>query len=192
MSVVLLWDSDNKRRFPCNSGVFQRGVIISDTEKGFPAIREMFCSFFPPKPFFKNTLGLSFSLVFFCSVFPFNIPCFSSSDNILVLFLWLYLCCPFRFFVSASFLPTSFLPSPFPIHLAFIFGRFALPFFLFAWYCFQAWHFPFSLVGFCLVFFWLLLSPFFSSLGILIFVFLSVVFLLSQCGVGCFGFRLMA
>ena len=32
-------------------------------------------SFPPPSPFFKNTLGFSFSLVFFSSVIPFNIPC---------------------------------------------------------------------------------------------------------------------
>ena len=100
-----------------------------DTEKLFPPIRAVFGSFFAPKALFSKTLSVChFSLSFpFPSVFPLNVPCFflfvfinPFSDNILVLFRWLYLCCPFAFFVSASFLPTSFLQSPSPIHLAFI------------------------------------------------------------------------
>ena len=140
----------------------------------------MFCLFSPPppRPLFKTTLGLSFSLVF-SSVIHFNIVFFINPfwDIILVSFLWLDLCCPFPFFVSASFLPTSFLPSPSPIHLAFILGRFALLFFLFARYCFQAWRFLLSfscwfLFGFLLT----VVVTSFSSLGVVFFVSLSVVF----------------
>ena len=136
----------------------------------------MFCSFFPFPPqnsFFKTTLGFSFF-----SVFHFNIVFFINPfwDIIIVSFLWLYLCCPLPFCVSASFLPTSFLPSPSPIHLAFILGRFALLFFLFARYCFQVWRFLFSFS--CWFFFGFLLTvvaPFFIT-GVVFFVFLSVVF----------------
>ena len=151
---------------------------MDDTDKRFPAIREIFCSFSPPRPFSKTTLGLSFSLVF-SSVFHFNIVFFINPfrDIILVSFFWLYLCCPFPFFVPASFLPTSFLPSPSPIHLAFIFGRFALLFFLSSRnFCVRlgASFFPFVLV-----FVWFASDcccHHFSSLGFLFLVSLSVVF----------------
>ena len=183
VSVVLLWDYDNKRRFPCNSGFFfKRGASIADTDKGFPAIREMFCLFSPPLPQgpYSKPLSVCHFILFFSSVFHFNIVFFINPfwDIILVSFLWLdHLCCPFPFFVSASFLPTSFLPSPSPIHLAFILGRFALLFFLFARYCFQAWRFLLSfscwfLFGFLLT----VVVTSFSSLGVVFFVSLSVVF----------------
>ena len=66
------------------------------------------------------------------------------------MFLWCPLSCPSPFFVPASFLPSSWLPSPSPIHLAFVLGRFALLFFLSSRYFFSAgWLF-------LLVFFFLL------------------------------------
>ena len=38
-----------KKPFSLQFGCFfKRGALIADTDKGFPAIREMFCSFFPP------------------------------------------------------------------------------------------------------------------------------------------------
>ena len=148
----------------------------------------MFCSFFPPKPFFQSTLGLSFFLViYFSSVFPNPF-----SDNILVVFRWLYLCCPFPFFVSASLLPTischpllqstllSFLVVSFfhssSLHdIVFRFGvSFFLVFFLvFVWFlCECCCHLSFHHWEFCSLIFFLL------------------SFLLSKCGVGCFGLRL--
>ena len=152
----------------------------------------MFCSIFPPKaPFSKHSRFVIFSCLFFFFYLPFQHSMFLFLsfispfwDNILVLFLWLYLCCPFPFFVSASFLPTSFLPSPSPIHLAFIFGRFTLLFFLFACYCFQVWCFLLFSCWFLFGFLLTVVVPFIRITG-------NFCFLLSKCGVGCCGFRLM-
>ena len=99
-----------------------------------PAVREIFCSCLPPKTLFQNpSLFLVFCFPSFSCVFPFKIPCllfFSFinpfSDNFLVLFLVLYLCCPFPFFICASFLQTNFLTSPSQIQLAFTFGYLVL------------------------------------------------------------------
>ena len=44
--------------------------------------------------------------------------------NFVVLFLWCPLSCPSPFFVPDSFLPSSWLAPPSPIHLAFVLGRF--------------------------------------------------------------------
>ena len=161
--------------FPAILGFFQRGVIISDTEKGFPAIREMFCSFFPQSPFSKTLSVCHFLLSFFFFCLPFQHSMFFSSTPFEIIFsfcfLGSYLCCPFPFFVSASFLPTSFLPSPSPIHLVFIFGRFSLLFFLFAWYCFQAWRFLLSFSCWFLFGFLLTVVVTFFIIGNLVFVF---------------------
>ena len=55
--------------------VFERGVLICEHKNA--AIREMFCSFFSPKCPFSKTLSVCHVLViYFCSVFPFNISCF--------------------------------------------------------------------------------------------------------------------
>ena len=181
VSVVLLWDYDNKRRFPCNSGFFffQKGCYYSWYRQRVSGNSRdvLLVSPPPPQALFQTTLGLSFSLVL-SSVFHFNIFFFINPfrDIIIVSFLWLCLCCSFPFFVSASFLPTNFLPSPSPIHLAFILSRFALLFFLFARYCFQAWRFLLSfscwfLFGFLLT----VVVTFFSSPGVVFFVSLSVV-----------------
>ena len=67
--------------FPAILGFF-KGVLLSVRQKrGFRQFERCFAPFFPSpppqSPFFKNTLGFSFSLVFsFSSVIPFNIPCF--------------------------------------------------------------------------------------------------------------------
>ena len=106
VSVVLLWDYDNKRRFPCN----KRGASIADTNKGFPAIREMFCLFSPPppRPLFKTTLGWSFSLVFFfCHPFQ---HCFFSSTPFEILFLFRFFGLIFVAPFLSSFLLRSFQP----------------------------------------------------------------------------------
>ena len=161
--------------------VFFKGVLLSVIQKRvFCNSRYVLLLLFPQSPFFKNTLGLSFSRVFYLSfVFPFNIPCFFHQplwDDIIVLFHWLYCCC----FICASFFPTSFLISPSQIHLAFIFGRLALIFFIFEWYCFQVWCFLLCyscwfLFGFLLI----VVVTFLFITGICLFC----CFLLSFCGV---------
>ena len=162
---------------------FKRGAIIADTEKGFPAIREMFCSFFSPKALFSKPHSVChFLLFFFCLPFQHSMFFFHQPLEILLVFffLWLYLCCPFPFFVSASFLPTSFLPSPSPIHLVFILGRFALLFCLFARYCFQAWRFLLSFNCWFLFGFLLTVVVTFFITGSFIFCFSYCCFWLSN------------
>ena len=165
---------------------FQRGVIICDTKKSVSCNSRDVLLLSSPKALFwqKHSWFVIFSCLFFffCIPFQHSMFLFSSSnpfwDNILVLFILLYLCCPFPFFIGASFLPTSFLTSPSRIQLAFIFGCLALLFSIFE-FCLFMLGVSFLLVfvvGFCLVFFWLLFSPFFSFLVFLFFVFLSVAF----------------
>ena len=129
---------------------FQRGVVIYDTEKlqkVFPAIRAKF----PPRPFLKKTLWVCHLFLFVFFVLRSSLSTFHVSfvlhqpllRECYRFYIWLNLCCPLLVFVCASFLQTSFLTSPWSsrIHLAFIFGRLALLFFIFECYCFQAWCF---------------------------------------------------
>ena len=70
------------------------------------------------------------------------------------MFLLLYLCCPFPFFVCASFLETDFLTSPSQIHFPFTFiSCLALLFSILELLYFHAWCFLLCLF-FCLVFAW--------------------------------------
>ena len=146
--------------FPAILGFFKRVLYSWYRQRVSGNSRDVLLVSPPPPPQgpFSKPLSVCHFLLFFLlssisTLFFFINPFW---DIILVSFLWFYLCCPFPFFVSASFLPTSFLPSPSPIHLAFILGRFALLFFLFARYCFQAWRFLLSfscwfLFGFLLI-----------------------------------------
>ena len=123
-------------------------------------------------------------------------------DNILVLFLLLYLCCPFPVFICASFLQASFLTSPCRTQLAFIFGRLVLLFFRLELLCFDDWYFSFFFFYSCFYFVFVV-----SVLFIVVFIFylgLCVVFvgsavLVSHCDketvlslqFWCFGVRLV-
>ena len=143
--------------FPAILG-FSKGWYYLRYRKRVPGnSRDVLLVFSPHSPLFKNTRGLSFSLVSFLlsSISTFQGFVFVNPTFELTLsfcFSGFLFFAPLLFFVSASFLPTSFLPSPSPILLAFIFGRFALLFFLCSRYFFQAWRF--LLVFFLLVFVW--------------------------------------
>ena len=151
---------------------------------------------FQPKALFSKPLSVCHSLLllFSFSVFHFNIPRFFFHEpnfwvNFVVLFLWCPLSCPSPFFVPASFLPTSFLPSPSPIHLAFVFGRFALLFFLSWRYFFFLQGWLFLLVFSCWFWFGVLLTvvvPIFFSLGLFCSVSLSGVVWWTNSGEGWF------
>ena len=172
-------------------GCFQKGVIICDTEKGFPAIREMFCSCFPPKPFFQKHSVCHFS---FSSVIPFNIPCFlSSSISFQIIFSLCFVGSIFVAPLLSSFLLLAFQPvSCHPLlqstlvsflvvslfyssSLHDIVVRLGVSFF-------SCWF----LIGFLLTV--VVTFLFITGNSILSFSFCCV--LLSKCGVGCFGFRL--
>ena len=136
----------------------------------------------PQSPFFKNTLGLPFSLVFFSSVFPFNIPCFFSSTPFEVIFSF----CFFGSMFVAPFLSSFLLLSFQPVSCHLLLQSTLLSFLVVSLFYSSSLHdivfrfgvsFFIFLVGFCLVFFRLLLSLF-SSLGILFFV---LFFLLLFC-----------
>ena len=161
------------------------GLTICDTQQLCPVLLEtLFVLFFSNEPLFKTLLCFSsicclFS--FFCSPFQDFIFLFLAFinpfwDDILVVFLLLYLCCPFPFFVCASFLENIFLTSPSQIQLPFIFGCLALLFSIFELLSFHAWCFLLCLF-FLLVLFGFLLTVVFTFRfisGVLFSVFLSV------------------
>ena len=146
------------------------------------------CFGFSPRLFFQN--HSRFVILSYFSIFHFNIPSFCFMSPIFE--LTLSFCFSGVLFLAplhSSFLPTSFLPSPSPIHLAFIFGRFALLFFL-------SWRFFFFWLGVSFFFFLLVFVWFasdccchhFFSLGFFFLVSLSVVFWWTNCGGGWFRF----
>ena len=169
--------------FPAILG-FLKGVLLSLIQKkGFRQFERCFARFSPQKPFFLKTLGLSFSLVFsFSSVFLSTFHVFFINpfwDIMLVLFLGFIFVAAFL----SSVLPLSFQPVSchrllqstlrsfvvvslfYSSSLHDIVFKLGVSFFLF-------------LVGFCLVFFWLLLSPFFITGVYSLFFFL--LFLVKQ------------
>ena len=122
--------------------------------------RDTFCAFFPKALVLNPSLFLvySFSLLFLIlsmSRFHVSFLAFLNPfwDDILVVLLLLNLCCPFPFFVSASFLETKFLTAPSPIQLTFSFGCLALLLSIFELLSFLAWCFLLCLF-FLLVFVW--------------------------------------
>ena len=167
-------------------------------KKGFRQFERCFALFFlPQSPFSKNTLGLSFllSFLFLLSSFQHSKLFFSINP-----FLRQYSC-----FVS---LALSLLPLPFLCFRFFLSNQFpAIPFSNPP--CFHFWSFRSSIFPLCMTlfsglafpsFFFLLVFVWFSSdccchlfssSGIYCLFFLSVIVLLSKCGVGCLGFRLM-
>ena len=140
--------------FPAILGFFKRGAIIADAEKGLPAIREMFCSFFfsPQRPFFPKPLSVCHFLLVLVSfsVFHFKIPRFCFRQPLLSYY---------SRFVSLVFslLPLCFLcfclvPSQFP----------AIPFSNPP--CFHFWSFRSSILPLCTLGFSGLALPFFFLL----------------------------
>ena len=156
----------------------------------------MFCSFFPPKALFQeHSRFVIFSSLFFFFCLPFRHSMFFSSTPFEIIFSFGFFgsifVAPFlSSFLLLSFQPVSCHPLLQSTFLAFTFGRFALLVFLFAWYCFQAWHFFFIfLVGFCLVFFWLLLSSFFHHWEFY-FLFIFLLFFVKQMWRRLFWFQI--
>ena len=177
--------------FPAILGFF-KGVLLSVIQKkGLLQFERCFAPFSPQSPFFKNTLGLSFSL-FFSSVFPFKIPCFFCSSppfEIIILVCCLALSLSHLSFLQLCFFPSNKFPDiPFLNPPCFHFlVVLALMFFIFEWYCLQVWCF--LLCFSCWFLFGILLIvvvTFLFNTGIFFFC----CFLSSFCGVCCFGFSL--
>ena len=152
---------------------------MCDTEKRVSRnSRDVLLLFSPQSLFCSKTLSVCHFLFCFFLVFlnPF-------ADNIFVVFRWFYLCCTFPFFFSV-----------------FSFNHFhAIPFSNPP--CFHFWSFGSSILPVYMILFWGLVFPFFllvfvwfSSDCFVSFLFIAgivfICFLLSFCGVCCFGFRL--
>ena len=176
LCLLFCFESKIKKNavFPAILVFFNRGALIADTDKGFLAIRKMFCSFSPPPPqdpFFKTTLSLSFSLVFlFCLPFRLCFFCFVS-------LAWSSLL-PLSF-LRFCFVPSNQFPAiPFSNPPCFHFRSFRssiLPLctLLFSGLAFSSFLFVLVFVWF---FFLTVVVTSFSSLGVVFFVSLSVVF----------------
>ena len=177
--------------FPCNSGFFfKRGAIIADTDKGFPAIREMFLLVSPPpRPFSKTTLGLSFSL--FSSVFHFNIVIFHQPlSRCYFCFVSLALSLLPLSFLRFCFVPSNQFPAiPFSNPPCFHFRSFRSSILPLCTLLFSGLAFPSFL--FVLVFVWFSSDCFchlFFITGSRILCFSFCCLWLCTCGEGCFGF----
>ena len=162
VSVVLLWDYDNKCRFPCNSGfVFQKGCYYSWYRERVSGnsrdVLLVFFVFFPKALFFQNHSVCHF-LLFFSSVFHFNIPCVFLINPFWNIILVL-------FSLALSLLPLSFLRFCFVPSNQFPAIPFSNP------PCFHFRSFRSSILPFCTLLFSGLAFP--SFLFLLVFVWFS-------------------
>ena len=172
---------------------FFKGVLFSVIHKKcFLHFERCFAPSFPPKPFFQKPLSVCHFLVFFCLPFQHSMFFVSSTpfDKILSfcffgsIFVALFLFS----FVLLGFQQVSWHPLLESTLLHFwSFGSSIFPVYMILT-CFQVWCFLFFLVGFCLVFFWLLLSPFFSLLG---FCFILLLFFVKLLWRLLFWFQIM-
>ena len=163
-------------------GFFKRWYCLWYRKRVSGNSTDVLLVFSPQSPLFKNTRGLSFSLV------SFLLSSISTFQGLVFVNPTFELTLSFRFsgFVFRAPLLSSFLLRSFqPISCHPLLQSTLFSFLVVSLLYSSSVHAIFSglafpscifLVGFCLVCFWLLLSPFFSSLGILFLVSRSDVF----------------
>ena len=178
--------------------VFFKGVLLSLIQKRVSGnSRDVLLVFPPQSPFFQKHSRFVISLVFFfSSVFPFNIPYlfFPSTPFEIILSF-----CFFGSIFVAPFLSSFLLLSFQPVSCHPLLQSTLLSFLVVSLFYSSSLHDIVFRLGVSF-FFFLLVFVWFSSdccchlffiTGNFIVCFSFCCFLLSKCGVGCFGFRLM-